>query len=336
MTYRLATLFFCLLALSTCRNDFSLEGDFVDMPVVYAYLDAESERHFVRVERAFLEVGANALDNAANPDVIYYGPDEATVRLVNASTEESVVLDRVNGQDFGFDREDGIFATEPNILYTIEDAEFNLRPGQRVRVEIERPGEPLASAEAILLQEMSVIRPVDRIALDNYDRDVVVAWRTDENAQAFAVRALFNIREINLSDPSATRDIQLTYPMIDYFNPGSGDRNNNTISYDASAEGFFVFLGDNLEPTDEFRRRLQSIDFQIIAAGQAVVDRQVLTNANAGITSSQALPRFSNIDGGIGLFTSTTSVIQTGIQITDASRDSLRDGQYTRELNFLF
>lgn len=336
MTYRLTTLLLCLVAFSTCRDDFSLEGELIETPVVYAYLDADSERHFVRVERAFLETGGNALVNAANPDVIYYGPEEATVRLVNVSTEGSVVLDRVNGQDFGFDREDGVFATEPNILYSVEDSEINLRPGQRVRIEIERPGQPLASAEAIMLREMSVIRPVDRIALDNYNRDVVVAWRTDENAQAFAVNVLFNIREINLSDPSASRDLQLTYPIINYFNPGSEDRSNNTVSFDASSEGFYVFLGDNLEPTDEFRRRLQSIDFQIIAAGQAVVDRQVLANANSGITSSQALPRFSNIDGGIGLFTTTTSILQEGIQITDASRDSLRDGQYTRQLGFLF
>lgn len=336
MTYRLTTLLLCLFALSTCRDDFSLEGDLVDTPVVYAYLDADNDRHFVRVQRAFLEVGGNALDNAANPDEIYYGAEDATVRLVNLNTERSVVLDRVNGQDFDLDREDGIFATEPNVLYTIEDSEIDLRPGQRVRVEIERPGEPLASAEAILLTPMSIIRPMERIALDNYNRDVVVAWRADENAQAFEIRALFNIREINLTDPSATRDIQLTYPITTYFNPGSDGRSGTQVSFDASAEAFYVFLGDNLEPTDDFRRRLQSIDFQVIAAGQAVVDRQVLTNANAGITSSQALPRFSNIDGGIGLFTATNSVIQQGIQITDASRDSLRDGQYTRELNFLF
>jgi len=60
MTPRLAILACILLAFCSCRNDFTLEGDYQDLPVAYAFLDAEDERHFVRVEKAFLQSGGNA------------------------------------------------------------------------------------------------------------------------------------------------------------------------------------------------------------------------------------------------------------------------------------
>ncbi len=43
-----------VLALAGCRNDFSLEADYQDVLVAYAYFNADDDRHFVLVEKAFL------------------------------------------------------------------------------------------------------------------------------------------------------------------------------------------------------------------------------------------------------------------------------------------
>jgi hypothetical protein len=59
-----------------------------------------------------------------------------------------------------------------------------------------------------------------------------------------------------------------------------------------------------------------------------------LENSNAGLTSSQSIPRYTNVVGGQGIYTSRTSEDLDGIRFDDGSLDSLREGQYTRQLNF--
>ena len=78
------TFFACLVfTLNACTDDFTLEGDFQDIPTAYAYLDAEDSRHFIRVQKAFLESGGNAVTNAGIADSIYYGLNDVSVILRN-------------------------------------------------------------------------------------------------------------------------------------------------------------------------------------------------------------------------------------------------------------
>ena len=55
---------------SACETDFQLEGEWKDIPVVYAFLTQQDTASSVRVERAFLEPGGNARDIAQIPDSI--------------------------------------------------------------------------------------------------------------------------------------------------------------------------------------------------------------------------------------------------------------------------
>jgi hypothetical protein len=89
-----------------------------------------------------------------------------------------------------------------------------------------------------------------------------------------------------------------------------------------------------LAPENGVVRRFQSFDVQISAAGQAVLDRRLQENANAGLTSSQTLPPYTNLVGGLGLITSTVSTLREGIVIDGGTIDSLQDGIHTRELGF--
>ncbi|MFT6000210.1 MAG: hypothetical protein ACI81P_002671 [Neolewinella sp.] len=89
-----------------------------------------------------------------------------------------------------------------------------------------------------------------------------------------------------------------------------------------------------MAPENGVVRRFQSFDVQISAAGQAVLDRRLQENANAGLTSSQTLPPYTNLVGGLGLITSTVSTLREGIVIDGGTIDSLQDGIHTRELGF--
>lgn len=335
INYRFALLLLVTITISSCRDEFSLEGDFQDVPTAYAFLNAEDDRHFVKVQKAFLEAGGNALTNAAIADSIYYDDNEAMVILTNLATNESVELQRVNGDDFGLEREDGIFATEPNVLYSVEDRDINLRGGNRIELRIERPGEEAAVASTNLLEPITIRSPGDRARIGDFNRNVNISWNKVDNARVYDVRLLLNIEEFYPADATRNRTLTLELQAASAFVPGRDQASSSTVGFDVDNESIYRFISDNLEPDSEVRRRFRDFDVRVTAAGQEVLDRQTLANANSGITSSQSLPRYSNLSGGLGLITSTTSTIKVAIDIDVPSRDSLRNGIYTRDLSFL-
>ncbi|SER26074.1 DUF4249 family protein [Neolewinella agarilytica] len=335
MLLRISAFILLTIALLSCRDDFSLEGDYQDIPVAYGFLNADDDRHFIRVEKAFLESGGNANANAGIADSIYYGDNEATVILQNKTTLEDIELERVNAEQFGLDREDGVFAESPNILYTFRDSELRLSAGNEVMLSIQRPGQEDAVAETVLLREIEINRPAETVRVDDYRRPLVMSWTKGDNARVYDVRIIFNIRELFPSDASRNRDISLEWVLSNAYVPSGDQESGNLVRFEVDPEGFYSFLGANLERDDDIVRRFVDFDVRISAAGQEVLDRRNLENANSGITSSQSLPRYTNLSGGIGMVTSNTTTLKTGVDFDNNSRDSLVNGSYTRDLGFL-
>lgn len=328
-------LFLPLLVATSCRDDFTLEGDFQDVPTAYAYFDADDERHFVRVQKAFLESGGNALDIAGIADSIYYAPGAATVLVQHNG--QTVELERVDGRDFGLEREDGIFATQPNVLYTFTADQLALRGGQDLELRIQRPGEPDAVATTEILSEIDIISPREDVdvRIENPDRTLAIGFLAPDAAAVFDIRVVMRIRELFPDNPAANRTRELTYVLNENFTFDVNDRGNSgRIIFDTPNVGFYQFLGSALEVDNRVRRRFLDFDIVITAVGEEVLAEQRLANANAGITSAQALPRFTNLEGGIGLVTSQTSTVLEGLSIDGGSIDSLQEGQFTRQLGF--
>lgn len=333
MTSRLAILACTLLALFSCRNDFTLEGDYQDLPVAYAFLDAEDERHFVRVEKAFLQAGGNAETNAGIPDSIYYGANDATVILENLRSNQSTELERVDAERFGLNREDGVFATSPNILYFVNDSDLPLNGGDDIRLTIQRPGQTDAVATTSLIDVIEISRPTEMVRIDRYTQNLVMSWSKEAGAAVYDITIFFDIREFYPADASRNRDIRLEWPVAVSFVPAD-QTSERLVRFDVSHEAFYQFIGNNLESRDDVVRRFLNFDLRIAAAGQEVLDRRSLEGANAGLTSSQSLPRYSNLLGGLGTITSNTSTFREDIIIDGTSLDTLREGVYTRDLGF--
>ena len=123
----LVLLFLSLLLTTGCRDDFSLEAPYQDIPVVFAYLDAQQEDHYIRVQKAFLGQNGDGELSAGVQDSLYYGPEEATVTIAQGNSQ--VVLERVNGNDVGINRPEGVFFSDANILYRFSNSAltFNSR-----------------------------------------------------------------------------------------------------------------------------------------------------------------------------------------------------------------
>ncbi|MEL6140732.1 MAG: hypothetical protein AAFU67_03860 [Bacteroidota bacterium] len=317
----------CILTLTACRDDFSLDAPFQDIPVIYAYLNAADQEHFVRVEKAFLGTGGNAEIAASTEDSIYYTENAATVTLQSSNGQE-FVLERVNGEDFDLERVTGPFIGSPNVLYRTTQ---NLTGGQPITLTVSRPGEEDAVATTRLLTEINVVQPSEQIVINNYNQVQNYRWNTSEDARVFDVRMYINIREFFLSNPDQNRDRVLEWVLAENFRP---EEMNSTVRLSFNNELFWQFLANSLEEDADVVRVMGDISFQVTAVGSELEEKLDIENANTGITGSQALPIYTNVENGLGIFTSRRQATVEGIFFANQNRDTLLNGVYTRNLNF--
>ncbi len=320
---------------SSCETDFQLEGEWKDIPVVYAYFSTQDTAHYIRVERAFLEPGGDAREIAQLPDSIYYSAEQAVVTL-RVGSDNPITFERVDGEAEGYPRESGPFANVPNILYKLTKGQANLESGDQLELTIDRGGNTdpaIASTRVLSPVELANV-PIDNLyRFGDYDRNTRIQWRTNgESAQVFDLQMIIHYQESPDGSPASFEDREVVWVLSDAF---ERDESISLQTFTFSNESFYQFIASAIEPLPNGVRKFSSIDIQVTAAGQEVADYLRIAGANIGITSSQALPLYTNVDGGLGVVTSRFQTSYEGLMIDNVARDSLYDSSFTRDLNFV-
>jgi len=327
---------FCTIALSisSCSNELELIDTWEDIPVAYALLNRQDSIHYIRVEKAFLDPERSALDVAQISDSLYY--DNAQVEVKNLQTEEVYTFERVNATEEGLMRNVGIFATEPNVLYrhVFENGE-NWVGGQSYELSVRRGDETEpARATATIVSDMAFVNLPDDLALEwVYDRNTTVNWRIEQDARLFNMDIIIEIEEINATNPSE-RETKFLVWEVDRNIERVND-NSPAMFYTIPGERIYRFIADELEPSSTVNRVFKGFQYRVSASGAELEQFINVTSANTGITSSQVILTYTNIENGVGLFGSSNDMISPQLQLESASRDSLRDGIFTKNLNFL-
>ena len=80
--------FLALSILTACDNEVDLNAEFEDTTVVYGFLNTSVDTQFIRINRAFLEDGKNAIELAQESDRLFY--ESLDVRLVDRSIGDTI------------------------------------------------------------------------------------------------------------------------------------------------------------------------------------------------------------------------------------------------------
>lgn len=326
-----------LFSFSSCSTDFQLEADWEDIPVVYAFLSIQDTAHYIRVEKAFLEPGGDARAIAQIADSLYYDEDQISVRIEKTGTGQSYLLERVNGDAEGYPREAGVFAAAPNYLYKIRAEEIDLEGGERIRLVIDR-GEDLDEVTAVT-DMMGVVLPRNTspgspITFWPYIGNLNFSWSVADNdpSRIFDLRLFIHYLEVNPAAPDQPERKTLEWVVDREILRGSLSQDRFTV--EVRGESFYKFIGDAIEPTVTRERIFEGFDIQVASAGQELVDLNRVMDANTGITSSQAIPVYTNLSEGRGIFTSRYVALREGLELKGEALDSLIGGIYTEALNF--
>jgi len=324
------TLLSAVLFTISCSNDFEVAAPWKDIPVVYGLLDIQAPAHYIRVEKAFLDPNASALDLARIADSLYY--DNVTVQLERVSNGQVFNLVKVDGNLEGLQREDGVFATAPNWLYKIDSAAISLVAGETIRLKVDRGDDlPTVTAQTVVLDQGRIRTPDPNTGARfnfDYNLDTKLSWSGDPAAKIYDAKLYIRYAEISNGEV-VEKTLEWQWAR--------GIRNeNNAAEIIVLKQGreFYEVLKNNIPVQSGVSRIFQGIDVEIISGG-AELERYVnVSLANTGITGSQEIPTYTNLSEGRGVFSSINYLVSNNLLLTQRSRDSLENGFLTKDLNF--
>lgn len=303
----------------SCDNELDLVADFKEVPIVYGLLDQNATSQYIRVERAFADKSISAIEIAQNPDSLYY--NNITVKLINKNSNAEFILQRVDGDDEGLPRDEGVFAKSPNYLYKVNTADFPMAVGDSITIEIAGVFEDkVVSATTDILKKPFFVSPSD-LRFER-GRTYTDDWKVDGDPTIYSAAFIFNITEIS---NGISKDTALRWQVAN---------NSDRLKLEIEGESFYSFLNGALESNSNILRFMNSAEFELVSGNSDVADYIRVGQANLGITSSGEIPTFTNVKDGLGIFGSRSVDKRPGLSFRQSTLDSLVGSVITKDLNF--
>lgn len=331
--------------LQNCSTDFDLNADFKETPVIYALLSASDSVHYIRINRAFLSDEADAITLAADPAAIYYGP-ELTVtleELSGGSVIDAYLVEKVDGDTLGIPKNtDGIFASLPNVLYRFK-AKLNTAHTYRITVTNTETG-ITASAQTGIIDSFEIKRPDDESIFPqsvtfNPGSSYQMRWRSGQNAKFYDLTLRFHYREANYFPEGDSFQITKSDEVEWKFETSyvaESTTGGLTITYDVDGTSFFNFIESSFTQVADnyFFRFADSVQFIVDAGGQALYDYYLFNTATLGLTEGQITGTYTNVTGGLGIFSTRFHKEGKIYPFSNQTIDSIGCGIITGEVNF--
>lgn len=364
----------CLVALltifSSCETDFNLTGEYQEKALVYGLLDPNDNinqggvGHLFRIQKAFLGE-ESAFIMALEPDSSYFPYERLLVELIeyNGTTEtnrwelDTVVIsnkDTGNPDDETIDffgPEQRLYLAPVNIdadrtyEVTLKDVPNGVDPSTI---------EPLADATTDVLntgtfrwntpsENSPTAQKMDLFNTSGEYKDYTIRMKTAERAKQYEVWFRFHYREEILGVEEAK---SIEWRVATFELDGEAD-----WQVQVSSEGIYNRIASEVQPNADAIRRIgkadgaaddahpfdgRSQDFDIFMrlAGDELYEYiEINSPTNSGALTDK--PVYTNVNNGLGVFSSRSEVEFEGIYLTTTAAEELVDGQYTQGLNFI-
>ncbi|MGM0566938.1 MAG: hypothetical protein ACQESX_09305 [Bacteroidota bacterium] len=308
---------FIVLLFTSCETDFDVTAEWEDITIVYGLLNQNDSIHHVKINKAFLGDG-NLLEYASIEDSSTY------------QTKLNVQLEEIDGNQvnrtFELDtttitnKEEGVFYHPEQIIYTTgENNKVWLNENYEYRIKIENPETgKIITAETPLVKDFdinkpllnSTFRPTLHFPLNDFNREV--SWTTSENGKLYQLVVQFDFIEVNQQGDSSLRNIR--WERFPDSRSNSSDGDESMQKFFANNE-FYEFVEDKVPYKDAEResqvqkRYSDKLDFEITVASE---DFDTYIEVNKPSNSLiEYTPDFSNVENGIGLFSSRYQKVRT-------------------------
>lgn len=280
--------------LFACENDIDLNTEFVETTVVFGLLDKNSDTQFVKINKTFIDDQLSAIDLAKQSDRLFF--DTLEVNLIEGDNIDTFPLSKIQKP-----KDPGLFANDRNDIYYTT---ARLKSNTTYRLSIKKADSTFTFGQTETIDTVLVDRP--RLSLGNnssvafINRDfrfapAIFSFVPGKNVAEMEVTGYFHFIEIIGNDSIARR---VRFPINNFTSPPYETR------YDG--ERFFNELESQVAPSTNPTRKVipnfNNIEIEIISADADLKFFRELNGPIEGL--AQVRPEFTNIENGIGLFSS--------------------------------
>jgi len=307
-----------VVVVTSCETDFDVNAEWEETTVLYGLLDASKDTQYIKINKAYLGEG-DAMMMAEYSDSINFNPNDLEVKLHKIQFDDtliSIILDTTL-----IDKEDGLFAVDNNIIYrAITDTIPNfLSDNYRYALTIKnkKSGNKVSSNTEVISDAPYFIP--SNYALGLYNKNMedslkflskTVEWDDINNGVIYQLDIIFNYTENNVLKSLVWRQPLVTYTGIKMQTVLQGTK-------------FFNFLRNNLEDDVNVIREFVDLDW-IMTVGTEDLDTYIKVNEPlTGIV--QQRPQFTNINNGLGIFSSRYTHTEEDVPLTGGTEEYLID-----------
>jgi hypothetical protein len=341
-TFFLNLFAFCTLsfAVISCNDDFDPTGDFVETPVVYGLIDHTASVNYIRIERAFLDKKTSALTLAKDTNSLYFKNLAVTLQELNASGNvvSAFPLVRVNGalETPAMPRDTGVFSNTPNYLYKTNAV---LKAATRYRLSVRTAENKTFTAETTTLQPFDITSPARDVSQVKFlpNSTTPISWTPPENTNTNAKIYDLNIRiRIEERDANGVMTPKF-YDWKSYKNLKQTKGRNDITQLIGDGNAFYVALKTLIPKNSTTVSRCSrsvKVVFEVTAGGSELEQYINSSITSTSIASTDAVYKYTNINGGKGVFSSKFTQRSIEFELTDESVEQLFVNAATRNLGF--
>ena len=314
-----------LLAISTvvlvnsCSTEFEVAAPYKEIPIIYGLLNKSDSIHYIKINKAYLNKQGSAYTAGSVSDSNLY-PYPLSVKLyaINASGVifDSVSLDTVHVAKSGgnFETNNVLYATPKYKLKYIQvvSSKDTIWASYKLVVRRASDNKYIASASCPILSDMRFAATPREIDLYNpfptptapEYKQQRLSWIAPRNGKRYSAFIRFKFRVQNDAtgeDYLDSVDMQLMSNNRLQQNDGNAE-----VDYVLTGTSFYNNLRIKLQPypAPSAYRRVYVAPLEIhFEFGGEDLDTYMELN-NSTISLSEVVPEYTNIDGGLGIFSS--------------------------------
>ena len=301
-----------------CETDFDVNATWEEVVVVYGLLDTGEGKELqqIKISKAFLGE-MDALQMAQYADSINFDPNDLDVKIVRIRNNGNT--DTISLVDSTIIRESGIF-NETIIIYKFVNDDF-LKSDSEYELVIKNliSGNKVTSNKTRVIGDFSFLNFNSAYPFGFYNSSLAdslkfksktIEWQDVYEGEIYQLDVRFHYKENGIS-----RSLVWSQPLVSY--------DGRSMSSKLEGAKFFNFLRNYIikDNTNTISRSFENLDL-VMTVGTA--DLNTYIKVNEPITGIvQERPHFTNINNGIGIFSSRYTYTEYNIGLSDETKQFL-------------
>ncbi|MBI3135015.1 MAG: DUF4249 family protein [Bacteroidetes bacterium] len=316
---------------SSCETDFSLNGDYEITPVVFGLLDHTKDVHIIKITKAYMGDGDN-LVYAQEADSNYFTSVDAQVIEYKDGAEtgrswqlhDSIITNKDTS---------GIFYAPEQKVYVFYANDLDSSAEYELVADLNE-GAHTINSRTSLIKGFALSNSVYMLGEIAFAANTVVdaqdykiwAFTVYEGLHGMRYSYKYTMRWTEYYADNSTQSFSQTRNDGDVYQSNPDQPSAQTASF--GGLDFYQWVAA-VVPDDPnvVKRKLDGIDLRVTVAHEELDQYLDVTTPVTSI--AQVQPEYTNINGGLGLFSSRVVLDVAGFDLNKASRKELCHGQYT-------